>query len=223
MARVFEFERPGCEDPRKSVSHRGKIHSACARRADLRRSGRGRELLPARRALFPPDRGGAGAVPAEQSALLPSRKRHAAARATTASTTATTTGSRRMGGGGEVSLTARASRSPICRATRSRSRSTSSSQQPAAAAPAAAAASRARKRRRRRPAAVLHHRRAAAAASGAPAEPQGQNGHDNQPDRFPLHRRRRRHRGPRPDVQGGGDGGDDSAPRDGRAMCAAIE
>jgi hypothetical protein len=43
---------------------------------------------------------------------------------------------------------------------------------------------------------------------------QGQNGHDNQPDRFPLHRRRRRHRGPRHDVQGGGDtGGDESSPR----------
>jgi hypothetical protein len=43
---------------------------------------------------------------------------------------------------------------------------------------------------------------------------QGQNGHDNQPDRFPLHRRRRRHRGgPRHDNQGAprqgpsGDGG----------------
>jgi hypothetical protein len=43
--------------------------------------------------------------------------------------------------------------------------------------------------------------------------PQSQNGHDGQPDRFPLHRRRRRHRGPRPDVQGGGDGGDEPAPR----------
>jgi hypothetical protein len=42
---------------------------------------------------------------------------------------------------------------------------------------------------------------------------QGQNGHDNQPDRFPLHRRRRRHRGPRHDMPGGGDGGDESAPR----------
>jgi hypothetical protein len=51
---------------------------------------------------------------------------------------------------------------------------------------------------------------------------QGANGHDNQQhdrnnqDRFPLHRRRRRHRGPRPDfqnAQGGGmanEGGDDS-------------
>ena len=39
--------------------------------------------------------------------------------------------------------------------------------------------------------------------------PQGQNGHDRQGDRFPLHRRRRRHRGPRPDMQGGGEGGDE--------------
>jgi len=37
------------------------------------------------------------------------------------------------------------------------------------------------------------------------------NGHDNQPDRFPLHRRRRRHRGPRTEAQGGGEGGDESA------------
>jgi hypothetical protein len=41
----------------------------------------------------------------------------------------------------------------------------------------------------------------------------GQNGHDNQPDRFPLHRRRRRHRGPRPDMPGGSDGGDEPASR----------
>jgi hypothetical protein len=46
----------------------------------------------------------------------------------------------------------------------------------------------------------------------------GQNGHDGQPDRFPLHRRRRRHRGPRGDIQGGMQGGgsqgggDDIAP-----------
>jgi hypothetical protein len=41
---------------------------------------------------------------------------------------------------------------------------------------------------------------------------QGQNGHDGQPDRFPLHRRRRRHRGPRPDLPGGPR--DDAAPQD---------
>jgi hypothetical protein len=42
---------------------------------------------------------------------------------------------------------------------------------------------------------------------------QGSNGHDNQPDRFPLHRRRRRHRGgPRQDFQGGSQGGDESPP-----------
>jgi Domain of unknown function (DUF4167) len=39
------------------------------------------------------------------------------------------------------------------------------------------------------------------------------NGHDGQPDRFPLHRRRRRHRGPRGDMSsGGGAQGDDVAP-----------
>jgi hypothetical protein len=40
-----------------------------------------------------------------------------------------------------------------------------------------------------------------------------QNGHDNQGDRFPLHRRRRRHRGSRNDYQGGSrnDDRDDSA------------
>jgi hypothetical protein len=44
------------------------------------------------------------------------------------------------------------------------------------------------------------------------AQGYGQNGHDNQHDRYPLHRRRRRHRGPRSDIgqpqglsQGGGD------------------
>ena len=47
---------------------------------------------------------------------------------------------------------------------------------------------------------------------GQPQQPQ--NGHDGgQADRFPLHRRRRRHRGPRPDYQGGRQG-DDSASQD---------
>jgi hypothetical protein len=49
---------------------------------------------------------------------------------------------------------------------------------------------------------------------GGPQQaPQGfnQNGHDNQPDRFPLHRRRRRHRGPpRPDMPGAQNMSDDS-------------
>ncbi|HEY6255589.1 MAG TPA: DUF4167 domain-containing protein [Xanthobacteraceae bacterium] len=43
----------------------------------------------------------------------------------------------------------------------------------------------------------------------------GQNGHENQGDRFPLHRRRRRHRGPRHDgpgvAQGGAGDGDESS------------
>jgi hypothetical protein len=51
-----------------------------------------------------------------------------------------------------------------------------------------------------------------------PQQGYGQNGHDNnQPDRFPLHRRRRRHRsGPRPDGPGGQPnvGGDDVPPHD---------
>jgi hypothetical protein len=42
----------------------------------------------------------------------------------------------------------------------------------------------------------------------------GSNGHENQGDRFPLHRRRRRHRGPRHEIQGaapsGGGDSDDS-------------
>jgi hypothetical protein len=42
---------------------------------------------------------------------------------------------------------------------------------------------------------------------------QGANGHDNQADRFPLHRRRRRHRGPRGDFPGGPRG--DDAPQQG--------
>jgi hypothetical protein len=61
---------------------------------------------------------------------------------------------------------------------------------------------------------------------GGGAQPQGeqpyqgqghrqQNGFDGQPDRFPLHRRRRRHRGPRGGDQPGGqyEGGDDAPPR----------
>jgi uncharacterized protein DUF4167 len=43
--------------------------------------------------------------------------------------------------------------------------------------------------------------------SNGPNGPNGQNGYDGSPDRFPLHRRRRRHRGPRDhSMQGGGDG-----------------
>ena len=48
-------------------------------------------------------------------------------------------------------------------------------------------------------------------AAGQQANPV-QNGHDSQGDRFPLHRRRRRHRGPRPDLPGGPR--DDAAPQD---------
>jgi hypothetical protein len=46
----------------------------------------------------------------------------------------------------------------------------------------------------------------------APQQNNGANGFDGQPDRFPLHRRRRRHRGPR-DHGGPNDGENSSAPR----------
>jgi hypothetical protein len=46
------------------------------------------------------------------------------------------------------------------------------------------------------------------APQAQPPQQHGPNGHENQPDRFPLHRRRRRHRGPRGDFQGGHPGGD---------------
>jgi hypothetical protein len=44
-------------------------------------------------------------------------------------------------------------------------------------------------------------------------QPYGQNGYDGQPDRYPLHRRRRRrHGGPRPDMQARHGGGDADPP-----------
>ena len=54
---------------------------------------------------------------------------------------------------------------------------------------------------------------------GAPQAQQGgghsQNGHEGQPDRYPLHRRRRRHRGPRSEVTGsqGSNDGNQPTPR----------
>jgi hypothetical protein len=52
-------------------------------------------------------------------------------------------------------------------------------------------------------------------AQAQPVQSHQPNGHDNQGDRFPLHRRRRRHRGPRHEMQGapqgGGEGGDDAS------------
>jgi Domain of unknown function (DUF4167) len=42
---------------------------------------------------------------------------------------------------------------------------------------------------------------------------QGQNGHEGHPDRFPLHRRRRRHRGPRPEIQGNAQSSDEPSRR----------
>jgi hypothetical protein len=41
----------------------------------------------------------------------------------------------------------------------------------------------------------------------------GQNGYEGQADRYPLHRRRRRHRGPRNDMQGGSQNDGNQLPR----------
>src|SRR5581483_5947208 len=50
---------------------------------------------------------------------------------------------------------------------------------------------------------------------GQPQQQQSyqQNGYENQPDRFPLHRRRRRHRGPRGDMPSSQQGDDSPLPR----------
>ncbi|HZS63780.1 MAG TPA: DUF4167 domain-containing protein [Xanthobacteraceae bacterium] len=50
---------------------------------------------------------------------------------------------------------------------------------------------------------------------GQPQQQQSyqQNGYENQPDRFPLHRRRRRHRGPRGDMPSSQQGDDSPMPR----------
>ena len=51
-------------------------------------------------------------------------------------------------------------------------------------------------------------------SDGPPSGPNGQNGYDGSPDRFPLHRRRRRHRGPRDhSMSGEGDAPPPSGPR----------
>jgi hypothetical protein len=52
------------------------------------------------------------------------------------------------------------------------------------------------------------------APAAQPPQANGQNGYDNQADRFPLHRRRRRHRGPRGDLPPGvaGEQTDESGP-----------
>ena len=116
MARVYESNGPDVKISARSgpISHRREIHPACARRAGLRRSGRGRELLPARRALFPPDRRGAGAVPPEQSRTSVPRTRRG-------DDDSRDDGDERSRRGEEdarrPSRSARASRSLICRAS----------------------------------------------------------------------------------------------------------
>jgi Domain of unknown function (DUF4167) len=51
------------------------------------------------------------------------------------------------------------------------------------------------------------------AAAPQPHQGYGQNGYEGQGDRFPLHRRRRRHRSPRSDMPQGGQGDGDDAPQ----------
>jgi hypothetical protein len=49
--------------------------------------------------------------------------------------------------------------------------------------------------------------------SNGPNSQNGQNGYDGSPDRFPLHRRRRRHRGPRDHISGEGDAPSSGGPQ----------
>src|SRR5262249_12976916 len=55
----------------------------------------------------------------------------------------------------------------------------------------------------RLPSFITGTQQAPAPQQGQPSQGFNQNGHDNQADRFPLHRRRRRHRGSRNDFPGG--------------------
>ena len=204
MSRVYESNGPDVKI-RGNPSHIAEKYIQLAR--DAQSSGdpdfRGK-LLPARRALLPADRSGAGTVPPEQSALRPSRHRwrdglgddsdEARMRRTAISSRSSA-----------IRRSAPASRSPICRGMRSRFRSSnsrrnsrlmrraSSSRQTTALATSTGCPRSSPAASSRRPS-----RRPAGAFKAF-----GQNGHDAQADRFPLHRRRRRHRGPRTEFQGG--------------------
>ncbi len=68
LTRVYESNGPDVKI-RGTASHIAEKYMQLARDAQLRRSGRRRELLPARRTLFSPDRHGAGTVPAAESLL----------------------------------------------------------------------------------------------------------------------------------------------------------
>src|ERR1043166_251379 len=69
MTRVYESNGPEIKI-RGTASHVAEkyVQLARPRRARVGRSRRRRKLLPARRALFPPDRGGPGAVSADPAA-----------------------------------------------------------------------------------------------------------------------------------------------------------
>ena len=213
LTRVYESNGPDVKI-RGTASHVADKYVQLAR--DAQASGDpvgGRELFPARRALFPPDRDRAGAVPPEPIRSTGRRgERRRRRRATRASTTATSEGppqqpqrsanrrAARIGTARAAALsaaaTAPAARAALSAARRSRYGGAQPQQQQPQAQPDEPAGSR--------PAAVLHHRRPAAASRASPrartaartattgrSRPRG--------DRFPLHRRRRRHRGPRSD------------------------
>ena len=78
LTRVYESNGPDVKI-RGTANHVAEKYLQLARDCPvLRRSGLGRKLLPARRTLFPPDRGGAGAVPPAKSELPAARPEGAA-------------------------------------------------------------------------------------------------------------------------------------------------
>ncbi len=155
LSRVYEFKRAGRENSRNGVSCCGKISAACPGCAELRRPSRGRELLPARRALLPSDCSGAGAV-SPKPALLPTVGR------STGQSSRRWVRRRRRRAAFHQRRTVRAARTAAVLFARA----TAAAITAAASAPAPAARS-ADQRGGCGPAAVIHHRRPTATAATA--------------------------------------------------------
>ncbi len=197
-------QRTGRENPWHRVPRRGKISPARPRRAKFRRSDRRRKLLSARRTLFPPDRRRAGTV-ATDPALLP---------AAAGDMRGNSADDGYDDGDDQPQVRRAVSRRRRSRSIRANSSSSRSSsiiqpqqqqpqpqsfqprpqQQPAASERPMTAMSNGC--RRSSPAASRssspqQQRRARNGQAAATA----QNGYEGSADRFPLHRRRRRHRG----------------------------
>ena len=209
MARVYESNGPEVKI-RGNRAHRRKIHAACARRPDIRRPDIGGKLFPARRALFPPDCRRAGAVPSEQSAPAEAGNRsHRCARRefrdgdgdedTQQPQSGAAAGDVPYGMGEQPYLPRDAQPFPH------------REQPQPIARPQQAAAEEAGGDIDRLPSFITGGQGAPQASS---PQSNGQNGHEPQGDRFPLHRRRRRHRGPRQDAAGGESRGGDLTPRE---------